>query len=854
VGALAPSAHASSVGGVDVRPSVLAAGAPSDYDVLFAGSAPLQQGSSITVDFSGAPGTQIGNASARVDGAGAAVTVQGAVLTVTVAQPTSSATIDLSLSGIVNPPSDGPQTLTVATSQDTDPAPGRYAIGFGTLKADQRLVAPGQAVHLTFTFAALNGFAGALALAASSGSTPTPPTLPAKVDAGQTITFTTDWIAPAAPGTTTFTLSVAPRGASSARVAIARPIAVGSVDVSVSAADLKLDPARGEPGSRFRVEPIGAPDACRLVAVTFGGAPLGDVASSGGVVTVPPGSSPGDEPVTIACASDNFFLARRTFTVVASQTTSTSTPTTTAPKPPPPPPGPLTLTVAPQSGRPGAVFEARATGVPSSCVHRWWIYLGRLRIGAPTVVAGSFVDSQLVVPRRAKAGRTKVTLHCGAGAAIARRPFTIRLEPPPPPPSSPLLVLEPSAGPRGSVFAATASRLPGGCTRADLAFGGRRIGSARVRHAALRDGGLTVPVVSRPGVRRVTVQCAGRAVAAAAYDVTSRRDHRVAFVVDRPGSSGLHDRGVLAGAALVAFAMLLLVCLIGFPADWFNDTYVENRERLRAAAYRMLGRAAPAQSRPSRLALTVFFVVAGVLTCAATDWPRLDRAYLWALAGTTLGIVVLTVGFQLPTMVSARATHARGRLQVLAGSVLVAAVCVAATRAFHLDPPYLYGLIAIFVADQAAGDDGSARAAALGALATLVFSVGAWLLELHVEHTAAGAAPSPGVLVLEATLVTVFLAGLGSVVFALVPLPFLPGRAIMRWNVGAWLVLFAAGAYAFALIMLTPRNGYVASVEWSHVGAALVAFGAFALVSVAFMGWFRFVRPPRETPTAATTT
>jgi uncharacterized membrane protein len=94
--------------------------------------------------------------------------------------------------------------------------------------------------------------------------------------------------------------------------------------------------------------------------------------------------------------------------------------------------------------------------------------------------------------------------------------------------------------------------------------------------------------------------------------------------------------------------------------------------------------------------------------------------------------------------------------------------------------------------------------------------------------------------------VTVFLAGLGSIVFALVPLPFLPGRAIMQWNRAAWLALFAVGAYAFGVIMLTPRDGYVAAVRWDDVVPALVAFAAFAAISLAFMAWFRFVRPPGE--------
>jgi hypothetical protein len=380
-----------------------------------------------------------------------------------------------------------------------------------------------------------------------------------------------------------------------------------------------------------------------------------------------------------------------------------------------------------------------------------------------------------------------------------------------------------------------------------------RVGSARVSLGELSDSRLTVPSGSSIATKDVTVRCGGTVVTTAAFDVTGRADHRLAFVAAAPsGSRILRHRGTLAAAALVALLMLFLVALIGFPADWFNDTYTENRERLRAAVYRVVGRRPPAHSkRPSRVGLVAFLVVAGVLTCAATDWPRLDRAYLWALLGTTIGVAALTVGFQLPSILSARVVHAPGRLQVLVGSVAVAAVCVAATRLLRLDPPYLYGLIAVFVVERESRGPGGARLTALGALVTLVLSVGAWVADLRIEPVAAGASPSPGALVLEAALVTVFLAGLGSIVFALVPLPFLPGCEIWAWNRLAWLGLFAAGAYAFAVIMLTPRNGYTATVRWDDVVPALLAFAVFAAVSVSFMAYFRFVRPPADKPVEA---
>ncbi|HEY6962096.1 MAG TPA: FGLLP motif-containing membrane protein [Gaiellaceae bacterium] len=744
----------------------------------------------------------------------------------------------------VDPTRPGTYPVAVFTSRDGTPATGSFPVVAESFTATPASVAPSQDVSIHFVFTAQAVYLGAFHIRAPPGWTGAEKPSPfVKRDPGQTVDLEYDGRSPAGAATDAFTLTLAGRVSNAAKLPVGERT-IASVDVPILAAGVGVSPTGAAPGDRVVVTPSNVPASCPKVVAAIGTAELATFVPRPASVQVPSTTPVGPATVELYCSDASRTPLASARIAVTSTVTSTTTPTTTTVNPPPPRPA---IRVVPTAGRAGSTFSVSGTGLPSSCA-RPSLYLGSYRLGSPSVVGGSFADRVLRVPVRARPATTQVSLHCGTAQPLVQAAFAITRAPAPPLRAT--ISVDPSAGARGSTFSAVARSVPRTCRPGDVYLGSRRVGSADASGGALSDGPLVVPVRSRSGATRVVLRCAGRVVAAAPFAVTGARDHRTAFALAAPGDGFLHHRRVLADAGLVALALLLLVALIGFPADWFNDTYVENRERLRAAWWRLLGRAEPPRRPPTRLGLAAFLVVAGALTCAATDWPTFDRAYLWTLMGTTAGVAALTFGFQLPAILSARAVHLRGRLQVLAGSVCVAAVCVAASRALHLDPPYLYGLIAVFVVEREEDDAAGARDAALGAVATLGLSVGAWLLDLRIRGAAAAAAPSPGVLALDAALVTVFVAGLGSMVFALVPLPFLPGRAILRWRRGVWVALFAVGAYAFALIMLTPRDGYVANVPWNHVAAALVTFAVFALVSVAFMAWLRFTRPRRDRPEA----
>jgi hypothetical protein len=134
----------------------------------------------------------------------------------------------------------------------------------------------------------------------------------------------------------------------------------------------------------------------------------------------------------------------------------------------------------------------------------------------------------------------------------------------------------------------------------------------------------------------------------------------------------------------------------------------------------------------------------------------------------------------------------------------------------------------------------SGRIAAISSLFVLAVSLTAWVVNIPVNHAASHPHPSPGILVLQAGLSVVFILGIESVSFGMLPLPFLPGRDVAAWNRWAWLGVFLLGLVAFVWTLLQPGSGTAANVQHLDLVPVLVTCAAFAVLSLAFMAYFRF--------------
>jgi hypothetical protein len=302
------------------------------------------------------------------------------------------------------------------------------------------------------------------------------------------------------------------------------------------------------------------------------------------------------------------------------------------------------------------------------------------------------------------------------------------------------------------------------------------------------------------------------------------------------------DPLVLAEGVALAVA---IVFLMPFPAQLFNSTLEEHWDEVRRwiGIDRIAGASWGLTNLWNRPAGVVLFVAISALLYAMLD-PSVGFSMdsLAELLGLGLGMVVTTVAFATPAILAHRRGGDSWRLRALPGTLLVGIGCVLVSRLTDFQPGYLYGLIigVQFGRDLASAEEG--RETAMSAVVMLLAAAAAWFgLSLF-------GAGDPGVLglALQTALAATMVAGLEGVVFGLLPLRFLPGEPLYAWNRMTWAVLLGIGVFAFLHILVNPSSGYLSDSSRTPLFTIAALFIAFAVVSVAFWGYFRF-RRPRET-------
>ncbi|MGH9024190.1 MAG: FGLLP motif-containing membrane protein, partial [Acidimicrobiia bacterium] len=191
-----------------------------------------------------------------------------------------------------------------------------------------------------------------------------------------------------------------------------------------------------------------------------------------------------------------------------------------------------------------------------------------------------------------------------------------------------------------------------------------------------------------------------------------------------------------------------------------------------------------------------------------------------------------------------------GRLAVLPGSAVVAAACVGFSRLLHFLPGYLFGLIAGFTFRHEEDERTKGRLTAAGCLFILLVAIAAWIARGPVSTAAAGPGAGPGLFALEALLTAVFLLGLESLLFGLLPLRFLNGSKVVAWSRTAWAALFGLALFGSVHVLLAPGSGYVGSTSKRTTIGVVLLYVGFGLGSFAFWAYFRY-RPQSWIPASA---
>jgi len=351
-----------------------------------------------------------------------------------------------------------------------------------------------------------------------------------------------------------------------------------------------------------------------------------------------------------------------------------------------------------------------------------------------------------------------------------------------------------------------------------------------------------VPGDARPGAHRVTSSCTATPRSprsATTFLVTRASAHRSAFATSLNQPRQVPTDPARLGTSAVGAVCLLL--LLAFPSELFNSTLEENYDEIRRW-FRVRPRPPPdGPPRAQALRFVALILVGALVYALLSPDVGLDAASLALVVGLTVALALMSVLFGLPaTILVHRQVGEWGRLNVLPGSIAVAAVCVGLSRLLHFQPGYLYGVLAGFAFRSRIDDKQAGRYTAWNNLVALVVCGLAWWARVPVS--AAAARPGAGVWLyaLEACLVAVFLLGIESVAVGLLPMRFLDGRKVAGWSRAAWVALFGLALFAVVHVLLVPGSGYVNRTSNATELSVVLLYAAFGLASVAFWAYFRF--------------
>jgi hypothetical protein len=300
------------------------------------------------------------------------------------------------------------------------------------------------------------------------------------------------------------------------------------------------------------------------------------------------------------------------------------------------------------------------------------------------------------------------------------------------------------------------------------------------------------------------------------------------------------DPAAVGGSLAVA---LLLLLIIGFAGELFNNT-VENNYGVIAAWFGKgpLGRLNGWLNRHGRGGVLVFLALTALVSSFVDPTFAPDIHGLAEFLGFLVGLVVVLASFKLPPMLAhRRKTGEMGRLRPLPWALVIAALFVLVSRIGNLQPGYLYGIVlgAIFVTEVSDKEEG--RETFIGSVWTLAAAVVAWL-GLTWVRTVGFAEDSFEVTLASTAFAAILVAGLEATAFGLMPLKFMPGYAIYKWNRLGWAVLFGLSVFAFIHILIGPTSGYVSELSPAAFFAALGVFAAFGALSIATWAYFRLRR------------
>jgi hypothetical protein len=341
------------------------------------------------------------------------------------------------------------------------------------------------------------------------------------------------------------------------------------------------------------------------------------------------------------------------------------------------------------------------------------------------------------------------------------------------------------------------------------------------------------------------------------------------LVRDVPGASSLvlTPEVVITNGLLALFFMLLFAV----TAEILNNTLDDHHavisgwtDRLLHGRLRLLRPFASLEKgfdslvARGRAGLVVHF--AGVLLLLGLVYGFLSPKFgpnnsgVVLVSSVALGLgVLLYLNYGFKALIVRRWHHTPAGVRTYGAAILVAALCVTFSRFLQFHPGIVYGFVASLMVlaplELSRRDD--ARLRLLPSAAVLVVGLAAFVA-LDPLRTAIGSTNSFLPSLAESMLVILYVGGLEGVAVNLLPVTYMDGGAVMRWNRLGWALSYSVVLFLWWQLLFNRDKPYADAFKQTGVLAVAVMLAFFMATTGVVWTYFR-VRDAREARAALAT-
>lgn len=286
-----------------------------------------------------------------------------------------------------------------------------------------------------------------------------------------------------------------------------------------------------------------------------------------------------------------------------------------------------------------------------------------------------------------------------------------------------------------------------------------------------------------------------------------------------------------------------LVLLIVFPAELFNATVQGNYEEIMkwSLVHKVKNFYDRMNHLPALIVVTGFAILGAVINSFLSPDFGLNQPTLALILGMLIALFVITLVYDVTRKFYMKKRFGlTSKLRAHSLGLFTGSLLVAISRLSNFLPGYCYGLFTGLVYKEEPTQREDGEGLAISAIMLLAVAITAWFAWVPIKDAATSGDPSFGILVIDAAIATLWVSALTATVFGLMPLRFMYGEVVKKWNFGGWALIYITGVYLFVYTLLNPAIGIYGKSDKVSWIAVLSLFFGFGIFSFLFWGYFRY--------------